>query len=191
MSRLDWAFAGVSTTAASPQAGEPSHTVWSHWIDSESSNPDPDEGDMYEQEDGDILERGQHIDAKTGEVKKYEELWHDVGVRNVGNDQTHVSVVLKAEETDRNIRAMVFRVGDWCQGILKVGDAVTVERWQWTPATTGHIARFSNGSWKRIARLGNGSLPCAVTFDTEDLEEGKRIAAEALEWEVVELYHWK
>ena len=191
MSRLDWAFAGVSTTTASPQTGGPSHTVWSHWIDSESWDPDPDEGDMYEQEDGDILERGQNVDAETGEVKKYEELWHDVGIQHVGDNQTDVSIVLKTEEINRNTRAMIVRVGDWCQGILKVGDAVTVERWHWTPAATRHLAGNSEGNWKRIARLGNGNLPCAVTFEAKDLEEGKRITAEALEWEVVELFHWK
>ena len=191
MSRLDWAFAGVSTTTASSQAGASSHTVWSHWIDSESSDPDPDEGDMYEQEDGDTLECGQNVDAKTGKVNKYEELWHDVGIQHVRSEQTNVSMVLKTDDTNRNTRAMVVRVGDWCQGILKVGDAVTVERWQWTPAATGHSASTSEGSWKRVARLGNGSLPCAVTFKTEELEVGKRIAAEALEWEVVELYRWK
>lgn len=181
MSRLDWAFAGVSTTTKAAAANGPAHTVWSHWIDSQSSDPEPDEGDMYEYDDGDTLECGQNVDVKTGEVKKYEELWGDIRLQPVGPDQEHICVVLKAEDTASRTRAMVVRVGDWCQGMSKVGEDVTVERWHWS----------HGGRWERIARLGAHSLACTVTFDATCLKQGGTFQDCDLEWEVVELHKWK
>ncbi|MCJ1476982.1 hypothetical protein MMC13_005652 [Lambiella insularis] len=180
MSRLDWAFAGVSTTTKAISPNGPVHTVWSHWIDSQSSDPETDEGDMYEQDDGDTLECGQNVDVENGEIKKYEELWGNVSILPVESVQEHICVVLKAEGTASNTKAMIIRVGDWCQGISKVGEDVTVERWQWS----------RGWGWDRIARLGDQSLACEATFDTAYLKEGNVFKHRGLEWKVVELFRW-
>ncbi|MCJ1392015.1 hypothetical protein MMC18_004882 [Xylographa bjoerkii] len=181
MSRLEWAFAGKSYTTQSKVAGGPAHTVWCHGIDSQTSDPERDEGDMYEQEDGDTLECGQNVDAETGEVKKYEELWHDVGVQLVGQEKDHFSVVLKADNQDHNTKGLIVCVGNWCQGILKVGEDTTVERWQWSQGE----------HWQLVAKLGQKSLVCAATFARPSLELGKVIRHLDLDWKVIELYLWK
>ncbi|MCJ1399604.1 hypothetical protein MMC11_002806 [Xylographa trunciseda] len=181
MSRLEWAFAGKSYTTQSKVAGGPAHTVWHHEIDSQTADPEKDEGDMYEQEDGDILECGQNVDAETGEVKKYEELWHDIGVHLVGQEKDHLSAVLMADNQDNNTKGMIVRVGNWCQGILKVGDDTTVERWQWS----------HGDDWQLVAKLGQELLVCGATFDRGSLELGKVISHHHLDWQVAELYSWK
>ena len=181
MSRLEWAFAGKSYTKQSKIAGGPAHTVWCHGIDSQNLEMERDEGDMYEQEDGDILECGETVDAQTGEVKKYEELWHDVGLHLVGQETEHLSIMLKTENKDLNARGMILRVGNWCQGILKVGEDTTVERWQWSP----------QDGWERLAKLGQKSLVCPATFDRGSLQMGKVIKDHDLDWQVFEFYSWK
>ena len=180
MSRLDWAFAGISKTTKSEHDNGPSHTVWSHWIDSQTSDPNTDEGDMYDQGDRDTLECGQNVDAETGEVKKYEELWHDVGVEQVGDEEEHVSVVLQAENVASETRAMVVRVGNHVQGMLKAGDKVTVERWQ-----------YKSGTWECTAKIGTGSGACSTTFQPDKLKEGGSVSACGMEWDIIELYRWK
>ena len=162
-------------------AGGPKHTVWCHAIDSQTSHPEKDEGDMYEQEDGDVLECGQNVDAKTGEIKKYEELWHDVGVEHVGQDKDYVSIVMMAADESRDTKGMIVRVGGWCQGILKVGKDTTVERWRWIKAEM----------WRLEAKLGHAdSLMCESTFRRASLKLGDVIPQDNLDWKVVELYSW-
>ncbi|MCJ1243194.1 hypothetical protein MMC30_000391 [Trapelia coarctata] len=186
LSSLDWAFAGISTSSTPSEPGGPYHSAWSHWIDSKTSNPEKDEGMMYVQPGGDVLECGENINKTTGEVDKYEELWGDVPVQRVRkrieDGEGHVSIVAEAEDAERSIRGMIVRVGDWCQGILKVGEEIMVERWHWT----------GGGGWESIARLGRGKLlQCALMFEEGVIGEGKRYEYEGLEWEIVELYHWK
>jgi len=181
ITRLEWAFAGKSSTSQSEVAGGPAHTIWSHAIDSQTSDPQRDEGDMYEQEDGDVLECGQNIDAESGEVKKYEELWHDIGVELVGQEKDYLSVVLTTDNQDNNTKGMIVRVGNWCQGILKVGEDTTVERWQWS----------RGDDWQLVAKLGTKLLICGATFDNSSLELGKVIRHHDLDWHVIELYSWK
>ena len=141
---------------------------------------------MYEQPGGDVLECGEHPNKTTGEVEKYEELWGNVPVQQVEKQLPegvgHVSIVAKAENSEKKkIRGMVVRVGDWCQGILKEGEEITVERWHW----------MKGAGWKRIARLGTGKLlHCALALDEGMIKEGKRYGYEDMEWEIVELYHW-
>jgi len=136
---------------------------------------------MYYKEGGDILEVGQSVN-KDGSIRRYEELWGDVPVELVGEEEEYVSVVLKVEDTDAGVRGCVVRVGQWCQGILKVAGEVTVERWAWV-----------GGEWERVARLGMGELEgaIAVTFDAEHLRHGGRILVEGMEWDVVEVHRWK
>ena len=135
---------------------------------------------MYEQEDGDVLECGQNVDAETGAVNKYEELWHDIGVQLVGQEKDHLSAMLIANDKSHDTKGMIVRVGDWCQGILKVGEDTTVERWHWS----------HKDHWQLVAKLGQKSLACGATFDRISLELGKVIRHHDLDWKVIELYAW-
>lgn len=208
---LDWAFAGRSRTHAGDsrkdQMIKMSHTVWDHWIDSKSNDPEPDEGDMWVQPDGDVLERGTHQDPITGVETEYEELWHDLEVDAIRKKQDHSSLVVHTNDPGRNIRGMAVKIGGWCQGIMKIGDDLTVERWQRKPKEMNSDEAETEGSdreertrndWIRTFRIGKEVLPCeemcsrtmgklglhtVLTFTTMEEEPDKDI-----NWEVLEEY---
>lgn len=185
-----------------------SHTVWDHWIDSRTNNPDPDEGDMWVQPDGDVLENGKNKDSVTGEVTEYEELWRDLRVEAFGKKDNCSSLVMRADEPERNIRGMAIKIGGWCEAILKEEDELTVERWEWKPSDgASNVAsvevskedgRTPNG-WIRTFRIGKGILPCqnicsrthgkfglnAVLKSTPDTDWKSNI-----DWKVAEEYYW-
>jgi hypothetical protein len=97
-----------------------------HWVDSETEEEISDEGDMYLQPDGTVLEKG--VD---GDGSAYEELWEDPEAKVVGKDSGRVSYVLRTEDLGRRTRGMCVRIGEWIQGTLRVGKEFTVVRWQW------------------------------------------------------------
>jgi hypothetical protein len=134
MTELNWAFAGISTTTPAEydsevggQLKKPTHTTWAHWIDSDTEGEVNDEGDMFLQPDGTVLEKGVNEDGST-----YEELWEELEAEITGRDEKRVSYVLRAEEPAKRMRGMCIRIGEWIQGILRVGEEFTVVRWQWS-----------------------------------------------------------
>lgn len=183
----------------------PFHTVWVHWIDSESSDPAVDEGDMYPQPNGDVLEKGTTVNPATGGLLEYEELWSDLDIRTIGVEAKRVCIVLKAEAENQVNKGMVIRIGGWCQGILQSGEDITVERWQWVNQTESGANNGSmtharqedtsakdekEGNWERVVRLGNHNLPCGVTFEPDLLGDNAKVDFGNLEWKVVENYRW-
>lgn len=213
MERLEWTFAGVShTTPSVPEPGSmnPYRSVWDHWVDSKTDTPNPDEGDMWPQPNGDTLEKGSSRYPETGAVTEYEELWADVPVEKTGLDKKYVSVVLQLQDDARRVRGMVVRVGGWCQGLLKIGEEITLERWMWVSEETGKVAGVGTtgggreeaavvdvssskrhpGDWKRVVRLGIRFLPCAVAFDPSMATVGKVVEAGDSSWKVIENYQW-
>lgn len=222
MERLEWAFAGIShTTPSVPEPGSMRsyRSVWEHWLDSKTDTPKPDEGDMWPQPNGDVLEKGSSREPETGAVTEYEELWADVPVETTGLDEKRASVVLQLQDDARKARGLVVRVGGWCQGILKIGDEITLERWKWVPGKSGTMDRVAMtgvggevpavvdgsssegfgpnteetdhpGDWKRVVRLGIRFLPCAVTFDPDLAEVGNEVEAGDSSWKVIENYQW-
>jgi hypothetical protein len=121
--RLEWGFAG--TAESTPAKGEsPAHTVWSHWVDSTTIEEVKDEGYMWPLENGDVLEKGAMKHPETGKVTEYEEVWRDLDVEG-----EKVSTVLKMEDASKKARGMVIRIGQWMQGVMRVDDQITVERW--------------------------------------------------------------
>lgn len=165
-----------------------SHSVWHHWIDSKSDNPPIDEGDLWPQPNGDVLERGTQLDPVTGVEGKYEELWGDVQVRVVeGDGEQRVSLVLKVDDRDHDARGLVVRVGQYCQGILQVGDKFTVERWEWMSLADEPGLQ---GRWGCKVRIGDGSLPCDQVMNLEGFYDGAIVQSGGLEWRVIEDYRW-
>lgn len=222
MTRLEWAFAGRSRKEdAKPGPGEqkPAHAVWEHWVDSNSDDPATDEGDMWTQLNGDVLEQGQSVEPGTGVVTAYEELWRDLAVEIVGQERAFASVVLRTQDNRVGARGMVVRVGGWCQGILKVGNDLTIERWQWVSSTSklsrdaaqGNsnmdenaatprsgtaledpllIEKPGQGDWQRVVRLGSHFVPCAVSFNPALIEMHGVVEVGDAKWEMIEKYHW-
>lgn len=182
---LEWAFAGKSSTSlGSLEDGllKPQHSLWEHWIDSKSDNPSMDEGDMWPQGNGDVLERGTQHHPITGLECEYEELWGDLEVEIVGEEKHRISIVLKVDDNDAMVKGLVVRVGSWCQGILKVRDKTTIERWEWNPNAS------KTSEWSKVVRIGDGVLPCNATFNQE-LNIGL-LQSGNLQWKIVEKFVW-
>lgn len=195
MTRLEWGFAGTSTSYLVPPAepnGTPTHThsTWSHWVDSNSDEPGTDEGDMYPQSDGTVLEIGNMVNPATGIATDYEEIWADLPATAIGDADADAkarwSIVLDLDDEAHGIRGRIVRIGQWCQGVVKAQGEVCCERWQWVEDEGAE----NKGSWKRVARLGRLFLPCSVAFRPEEIEEGSKVSYGDYKWEVKEVFSW-
>ncbi|OBZ68900.1 hypothetical protein A0H81_11008 [Grifola frondosa] len=68
-------------------------------------------------------------------------------------------------------KGMIVRVGQFCQGIVKKGDVVHVERWKWMDGL----------GWRSIAKIGDANLPCEETW-RDGIKEGEIISEGGLDW---------
>lgn len=122
------------------------------------------------------------INPETGKFTPYEEKWADVALKSTtGREDGKVEcAVLELCSEEHSARGLVVRVGQYCQGIVRVGEQVAVERWVWD-AETGF-------TWKRRVRMGDLFLPCGVVVgEPERLELGGEIRYGEQVWRVVEL----
>jgi hypothetical protein len=188
--RLDWAIGGTSSSwiRQNDSGAKISHSQWRHWVDSRTAHAEAevDEADMFPQPDGSTLEKGSMTNPATGIETEYEELWRDVEPistyrEHTGKDRRMKCIVLQLQNEKEGIRGMVVRLGQFCQGILREGDTVTVERWEWS----------ETDGWKRTERIGTGNLPCGkiIDHDTELELDGKVLCEQSL-WNVVEVEEW-
>jgi hypothetical protein len=198
-SLLDWGIAGESTSTAidGPSLDHPSnppppadglsrsvcHSTFSHWIDSRTDTPGPDQGDMYPQPNHTTLELGAMFNPLTDSEQAYEEVWVDYSASAV--EGSRWSIVVDLEDFEHKAKGRVVRVGEHCQAILKVGDQVTVERWKFEVPD-----KDSKGDWKRVARLGDLFLPVSLAFKPQSLIEGNTLTYGDYNWVVKEVYSW-
>ena len=94
-------------------------------------------------------------------------------------------VVLQHENTARRSRGTVIRVGQFCQGVLQVGETFAAERWEWT-------SRFG---WQRVFSSGNLDIPCDVAcyMATTKLRAGSKVkygVGDDQVWQCVEEEVW-
>lgn len=137
-SRLDWGFAGTSSTTPAPtphpRYGPFVHASWTHWLDSRFAPGAPDipqdTGALYAVGPARTLEHGVAWHPQLGRVAGHEEMWADVEAQGTGA-RAKVCVVLRAEDAEKGVRGVVVRVGQFVQGILGVGGSVATERWVW------------------------------------------------------------
>ncbi|KAK5108358.1 hypothetical protein LTR62_008388 [Meristemomyces frigidus] len=189
--RLDWAFAGVSSSRElhDKDGNAYAHSAWQHWVSDRTKDADSvkDEGDMYPMSDGRTLEKGSMTNPATGVKTEYEEMWRDVKVakvtqpsEDVGKEGVRKCVVLVLHEDEREARGMVVRVGQFVQGVLRVGDHFSLERWEWHSA-------WQNGGWKRSVRMGDLWLPCSAAMEDGKVRLGGEVKYGEFVWKVVEL----
>lgn len=160
------------------------HSRWDHWIDSRTTEPETagDEGDMYPQEGDLTLEKGRMVNPATGQECDYEELWRDVDPEpaSVKADDAPKPecVVLKYEDETSKARGMIVWLGRFCQGISRVGEDVSAERWEWK----------EEEGWKRTIRIGaEGTMPCEVLLKTgAQLSVGAHVKHGEMVWDVLE-----
>ncbi|TAQ87807.1 hypothetical protein B7494_g3873 [Chlorociboria aeruginascens] len=159
MERLEWAFAGTSEShpgiLREGKIIKPAHTIWHHWVDSKTKDDVRDEGYMYPEEgSNEVLEKGNMVNPATGKAEDYEEIWEDLEVGLVGDEDEHVHWVLRTRLEHTifgTTRGMVIRVGEWIQGVLRVGDEISVVRWKWDKGT----------GWARIVAIKELGLEIA------------------------------
>lgn len=120
------------------------------------------------------------VNPATGKVTAYEERWADVALQSAGRkDGRAECVVLELHDDANQARGLVVRAGQYCQGIIRVGDQVAVERWGWDEET--------EFTWKRMVRMGDLFLPCGVAIEPEKLVLGGKVTYGEYEWTVIEL----
>ncbi|PVI06133.1 hypothetical protein DM02DRAFT_650042 [Periconia macrospinosa] len=204
LSRLDWAFSGTSSsvpiadpyststggshgpdTNARTWSGPVKRASWTHWVDSRHPVGTPeaqipvDTGLMFPINAMQVLEHGAAPNPQTGVMQSHEEMWTDCVIQACAPQTTVFSIVLRIDVPEYKVRGVVVRLGQFCQGIVMQGGAVTVERWE-----------FLAGEWKRTVRIGEGFLPCALAFKEEACDLGGTVVYGQHEWKVEEKVEW-
>ncbi|CAD0090623.1 unnamed protein product, partial [Aureobasidium vineae] len=159
------------------------HSTFSHWIDSRTDTPGPDQGDMYPQPSNTTLELGAMYNPLTNSEQPYEEVWVDYSASAV--EGTRWCVVIDLDDPEHKAKGRVVRVGEHCQAILKVGEQMTVERWKFEAPE-----KDTKGGWERLARLGDLYLPVSLAFTPERVIEGNTLTYGDYKWMVKEVYSW-
>lgn len=187
--RLDWAFAGTSSSSIRPDPTDKGkqivHSQWRHWVDSRSANAEEivDEGAMFPQLDGTTLESGAMVNPATGRLSEYEECWRDVeavateATGTADGEGKAMCAVLVLQDDVNGARGVVVRVGQFVQGILRVGESVSLERWAWR----------RDGGWIREVKMGDMWLPCGAIMDGQRMRLGGEVRYGDFVWKVVEL----
>jgi hypothetical protein len=133
--QIEWAFSGTSKSNVAEYNGgtlvKPQHTVWSHWLDSKTEEEVKDEGDMYPQPDGTVLEKGSMINPATCIITNYEEVWEDVEPQALGQDERYVCNVLQCSNPEFMAKGTLIRLGQYIQGVLRKGDEFSAVRYEW------------------------------------------------------------
>lgn len=176
MNQLDWGIAGRSSYWKPDPNSLCTRGRWEHWIDSRTTETNglADEGDNYTQADGTTLEKGRMVNPDTGKDTDYEELWKDLDPLPVNSANVR-GAVLQVDGVAK-CKGSVVLVGQFCQGILRDADEVTVERWYFD----------AEKGWRCLISMGNGALPCSSVLKTNQLVEGETIITSGTHWRVIE-----
>lgn len=180
--RLDWAFAGTSSSHPAQDPGA-RRATWRHWVDSSTAEAESVVDEALVRDVGDAagteLEAGRMVNPATGEEADYEEAWVSVEpmASGAGPLDRPACAVLRTCDDERQERGMIVLVGQFCQGILRVGEAVTAERWEWRPER----------GWALSERFGQDTLPIeALVGGKETLAVGSLIEDGVRAWTVIE-----
>lgn len=132
------------------------------------------------------------VNPATNRMTKYEEYWADFPVEMTEPSKRgkRWCVVLVLDDAANDVRGMVIRVGQWCQGIIKARGEVSVERWVWRAERGVKGVLSGKGDWERVVKLGRLFLPCALTFMPQGVLRESKITYGDYRWEVKELLSW-
>lgn len=179
---LDWAIGGTSasTQRSRPDGTHVSHSVFTHWVDSRTTEPETatDEGDMLPQPDGTTLEIGRMLNPATGVDTDYEELWRDGASEEV--PALAKWTVLQIHDDTRQERGMLVQLGQYAQAVLRVGDIFTAERWEWNSTTSTWVKTF------RVGDEGADALDDLIPASQEAHRAGDKVEARSGMWSVLE-----
>lgn len=170
---LDWAIAGTSSRTEPDGSGVQS-AVWNHWVDSRTIGPMRDEAQVKMISEYEELEWGRMSNPDIGKEADYEELWvPEEPVDAVKGD----FVVLQIEDEAQGEMGMLIRFAQYCQGILRARESVTVERWKWTEGR----------GWVMSARFGEDQLPPPELLERPgEMAVGREVQHGGRTWAVIE-----
>jgi len=129
---------------------------------------------MYPRPNDLTLEKGSMVNPDTGIDTAYEELWHDATPTAVPGEPAVRALVLQTEDEKNGVRGSVVRLGCYAQGLIRVGENISLERWEWKEG------------WKRTIRMGDAELPIEKILGEETLKEGDTVGVGGREWKVIE-----
>ena len=142
--RLLWASAGLVTTDDEIVNGgsnfpqyEPGWTDWHQAASSDEEEMDKassgDQERLWTEEDAGktVIGRVLISDPVTGQMTVYEEQSINLPIMSTNNDGTRTTTVLVLHDDTQDFRGVIVRVGDICQGVLRNGLDISIERWQW------------------------------------------------------------
>ncbi|KAL1882134.1 hypothetical protein Daus18300_000619 [Diaporthe australafricana] len=181
MDRLDWAFAGTSSSAQVTRmdGSETTRSVFDHWVDSRTTEPQlvRDEGDMTPCPGGLALEVGSMVNPATGLMTAYEELWYDKQPTS-GGAKAPECVVFQLLDEPGAKRGQFIRLGPYAQGVLRVGNTFAAERWVWSEKLS---------RWEQTVKIGDnhGSFGFLID-DREPNTVGGQVEGSMGTWTVVE-----
>ena len=156
-----------------------------------------------------VLEEGITVTAD-GKEQKYEELWEELYIEPLAKKQNRHCIVLRADNMELKMMGLVIKIGGWCQGIMKKGDELTVERWQLKPPkpddddddkaseikTIDDPSSRTRNNWVRTFKLGPETLACRDVCENADGKLGPTIVnlygdkEKLIEWRIIEEYYW-
>lgn len=186
---VEWAFCGTSHTSPAfteNGIGKPQHSSWHHWIDSRNIELEPDEGDMWPQENGDVLEKGCMRHPTSGKKVAYEELWADIVILPIRSHSKNTAerkcVVLKSDSD--GTKGLIIRVGQYIQGMMRSSEGLRLVQFEWQ-------ARPSQGDevgvWTKTLSLGRGHIPYMKIINGLNIKVGECIEGC---WELLEDFTW-
>lgn len=181
--QLDWAFAGTSSSSQVTRhdGSHVSHSVFHHWVDNRSKEPEAtrDEGDMFPQANDMTLETGRMANPATGVETDYEELWRDAEPASVSVGGG-ACIVFQLQDDSNGRRGQFVRLGQFAQGVLRIGNTFTAERWIWDQGQS---------KWKRLAKIGDNdapSLEALIDSNSSLSKEGEQVKTPSGIWTVIE-----
>ncbi|CZR67912.1 uncharacterized protein PAC_17811 [Phialocephala subalpina] len=185
--RLEWASPIPSKLSWAGEILKPAHAIWTHWIDSTTTSPVKDEGDMYPQSDGTVLEYGIMANPKTGKMTKYEECWEDVEPALVGDEEEFVSWVLICDDAESGTKGMLIRIGEIIQGLVRTPKGISVVRWEWN----ANAETEEEAEWERAVAIGRLEVPGILFEEGENIVKGVELmGSDGLDWLCVEAFEW-
>jgi hypothetical protein len=114
------------------------------------------------------------VNPETGLETEYEELWRGEDPLPTTSPKVK-TIVLRLEKGD-DTKGLVVLLGAYCQGLLRRGDNITAERWQWA----------QSGGWVRTIKFGDDVLPCSEIVEKTLPSCGEFVPMGNDSWEVIE-----
>lgn len=193
--RLDWAFAGISSSKPAELSNNgavvrPGHSTWYHWVDNKTLDPAADEGYMYPTYGTNLTtERGAMVNPRTGVLTEYEEVWQDLEISKCGEDEVFVSWVacLGGPHSAPSRKGVLCRIGQWIQGVLRVNESdMRVMRWKWHEDRKDWLQELGIGDFPLNPKLLDPpSFPMHIGMQFET-----GLAGLEEMWSIAEVHYW-